>query len=342
MGQVQRHIVESAPKELNIRHIATWNGKSSTLILFSKALNTFLYHLFKNQVDLVHIHVSERGSVLRKSILALVAFAFSKPVIMHTHGCEFHIFYDNLPKIVKWLISKIWQHCSCVIVLSKSWKETYVSKCNLQSDRVLVKYNPVVVPRNAINRKNSDKINFLLLGKINKRKGVFDLFQAIAQLPSDYKEKIELIVAGNGEIKKAIGLAKELKIDSFVTFTGWVNTEQRDLLLAKTNVFVLPSYNEGLPMALLEAMSWRMPVITTPVGGIPEIVTHKENGLLVKPGNIQELAASMQILIDDESLRANMGNAAYTKVSLLDIDNYIHDILDIYHSVLVENRSIKV
>ena len=339
MGSVQRLIVDNAAKELNINHITTWNGKSKTSILFFSALITLLDRLLKNQVDIVHLHVSERGSVLRKSILALISFVFLKPVIMHTHGCEFHIFYDNLPAMAQRLLHKVWQGCSRVIVLSKSWQNTYINKLHLQPHQVLVKYNPVSVPKNVTTQKNnSDKITFLLLGKINQRKGIFDLFEAIAQLPANYQKQIELIIAGSGEIDKAIALAQDLKIDSLVSFPGWVNTQQRDCLLKKADVFLLPSYNEGLPMALLEAMSWKLPAITTPVGGIPEIVIHKENGLLVEPGNIEELLESIQTLIDDESLRLSLGNAAYEKALLLDIENYSHEILNIYHSVMSENK----
>jgi len=340
MGAVQRHIVDNAPTELNINHVTIWDGKSSTYRWFSLAILTFLYKLFKNQVDVVHLHVSERGSVLRQSILALIAFVFSKPVIMHTHGCEFHIFYDNLPKIAQSLLSKIWKACSRVVVLSKSWKRTYVSKLNLDVDKVLVEYNPVSVPKNIPNKQNnSDKVTILLLGKINQRKGIYDFLKAIAQLTANDQKKIELIIAGSGEINKAIALVHELKISSLVSFPGWVNTEERDRLLKEADIFVLPSYNEGLPMALLEAMSWKLPVITTPVGGIPEIITHNKNGLLVEPGNIEKLHQSIQILIENESLRLNLGNATYETALLLDIGNYSNDILNIYHSVMNENFS---
>lgn len=343
MGAVQKHIINSvnnSAQKLDVQHITTWDGKNNTLILFSKALIAFCLYLLKNRVDIVHIHVSERGSVLRKSVLALIAFTFSKPVIMHTHGCEFHMFYDNLPKIAKLLLSQVWQKCAYIIVLSESWKQTYVSKLQLNPKKVLVEYNPVVIPNNITtkDKKKSDKIVFVFLGKINQRKGVFDLLEAIAQLTLAYRKKLEIIIAGNGEIKKAIALAQELEIDSIVTFPGWINTEQRDRLLEEADVFILPSYNEGLPMALLEAMSWKLPVITSPVGGIPEIITHKETGLLVESGNIQELLVSIQTLINDKSLRLKLGNATYEKALLLDIEHYSQDILDIYHSVLTKNQ----
>lgn len=253
---------------------------------------------------------------------------------MHTHGCEFHLFYNKLPRTIKQLLNKVFQNCACLIVLSKSWKNIYIEQCNLKVNQVKVLYNPVAVPQSVYDRTNLDKITFLFLGKINQRKGIFDLLHALAMLPSVTRNKIRAILAGSGEIEKAEALAKELNIESLVEFPGWVNIKQRDDFLAQANVFVLPSYNEGLPMALLEAMSWGLPVVTTPVGGITEVVTHYKTGLLVQPGSIQELAASMQILIDNESLRLSLGNAARKQASLLDTKNYSHELLNLYHSIM--------
>jgi glycosyltransferase involved in cell wall biosynthesis len=105
-------------------------------------------------------------------------------------------------------------------------------------------------------------------------------------------------------------------------------------MLAKADVFVLPSYNEGLPMALLEAMSWGLPVITTPVGGIPEVVSNTQNGLLVTPGDIQQLSEAMQSLIKEEKLRLSLGSAARISVAPLDVKDYFGSLKSIYHSVL--------
>ena len=296
--------------------------------------------MFQHRVDLVHIHVSERGSVVRKLILALISFVWSKPVIMHTHGCEFHLFFDSLPKPVRWLVSKIWQGCDRTIVLSKSWQQIYIDKLQLPPHKVLVRYNPVDVPKHITDHTSSDRIKFILIGKVARRKGVFDLLGAISQLSINYQDKIRLTVAGNGEVEEAIALARELQIESLVNFTGWIDRQQCDRLLEEADVFVLPSYNEGLPMALLEAMSFRLPVITTPVGGIPEIIIDRENGLSILPGKIEELINAIQTLVDDESLRLKLGSAAYERAKLLDIGNYSRDLFDIYYSVLEDNSNL--
>ncbi|MCX7595896.1 MAG: glycosyltransferase, partial [Fischerella sp.] len=103
---------------------------------------------------------------------------------------------------------------------------------------------------------------------------------------------------------------------------------------ATANVFVLPSYNEALPLALLEAMAWGLPVITTDVGGISEFVTPDKNGLLVTPGNIQQISAAIQSLIENESLRLCLGNAARESIAPLNVDNFISSLMKIYYLTL--------
>ncbi|MEC4893378.1 MAG: glycosyltransferase family 4 protein [Oscillatoria sp. PMC 1051.18] len=344
MGSVETLILNTAPSEVKIEHASTWDGESSTLKLFSQAVTFFLGKLLRGKVDLVHIHVAEGGSTVRKSILALIAFAFRKPVIMHAHGCEFHLFYEKLPKLPKIGLNWVWRRCSYIIVLSESWKKFYSDRCGLKPEQVVVLPNPVAIPESIPDRQNSEQVKFLFLGKINQRKGIFDLLQAFAQLPPPQREKAQLILAGSGEIEQATNLAQSLQIDQQILFPGWITKQQCQELLAQADVFLLPSYNEGLPMALLEGMSWGLPAITTPVGGIPELVTDKQTGLLVNPGDITGLKGAMQSLIEDRSWRLQLGKAARDCVAPLDVKIYSRSLFDIYYSVGArkENQDAKI
>jgi glycosyltransferase involved in cell wall biosynthesis len=114
---------------------------------------------------------------------------------------------------------------------------------------------------------------------------------------------------------------------------GWIDSDKRNELLLKADLFILPSYNEALPMALLEAMAWGLPVIVTPVGGIPEVVTADENGLLVTPGDIQQLSSAMQSLITNEDLRLRLGDAARASAIEFDVTKYCVNLVNIYHSI---------
>ena len=344
MGSVESLILDSSPAELQIQHLTIWDGEPSRqssrhrLKVFTWALIIFLGKLLKGQVDILHIHFSERGSTLRLSILTLIAMAFRKPVIMHAHGCEFHTFHASLPQALKQLMNWMLQKCTYLIALSESWKEFYINNCDLTEEQVVVLPNPVEIPENVPDRTNSQqKINIVFLGRIGKRKGVFDLLEAFAKITPEQRAQSELILAGIGQVEQANHLAEKLSLKEHVTFAGWVDPAKRSELLSKADVFLLPSYNEGLPMALLEAMSWGLPVITTPVGGIPEVITHNETGFLVNPGDVQQLAEALQSLIENKSLRLKLGSAARQRVAPLDVRIYSCSLSELYCSLLGTN-----
>ncbi len=333
---VEKLILEQAIANLKIQHIPTLvdGSKARKILVFAKASGELFWRLLKKEADLLHIHVSDRGSAFRKAILTLIALGFRKPVVMHAHGAEFETFYSQLPAVIKQWLSWVFSKCDRFIVLSTFWKNYYIENLGLKAEQVIVLPNPVKIPSQVPHRINSHKINFVFLGRIGSRKGAFDLIKAFATLPVEQKTRSKLILAGDGEGAKARKLVESLNQIDYITVLDWVDSEQRDALLAQADIFVLPSYNEGLPMALLEAMSWGLPVITTPVGGIPELVTHSENGLLVNPGDIQQLSSAMQSLIESEKLRLSLGSAARESITHLDVKNYLSSLICIYRSVL--------
>jgi glycosyltransferase involved in cell wall biosynthesis len=335
---VEKIILQEALLNNNIhyQHIATLVDGSplDKLLAFLSALIELTRLLFQNEVNLLHLHMSEGGSTLRQAIVTLLAVIFRKPVVMHTHGPEFHLFYAKLPKFIKQILSFIFQQCSCFIVLSESWKTFYMNDLKIQEKRIIVLLNAVKIPLQVPDRSKFSDVNFLFLGRIGQRKGAFDLVQAFAKIDPQKRVSANLLLAGDGDITELRHLIKSLNLMEVVTVLNWVNSEQRDELLARANAFVLPSYNEALPMAILEAMSWGLPIITTPVGGIPEVVLANQNGLLVTPGNIQQLTASIQMLIEDEDLRLYLGNNARETMSAFDVGNYFKSLVEIYYSVL--------
>jgi len=333
---VEKLILQQAPSDIQINHIATLvNGSIlRKLVGFGRAIWKFLWALLRTKADLVHIHLSERGSVWRKAILTLIALVFRKPVIVHAHGPEFPSFYFGLPQLVKQGVSWVFGKSSRFIVLSESWKNFYLHNLRLKKEQVVVLSNPVKLPPQLPHRVNANPVTFVFLGRIGQRKGTFDLIRAFATLSPKYKTRSSLILAGDGDVEQAHSLVESLNLIQYITVLEWLDSEQRDALLARADIFVLPSYNEALPMALLEAMSWGLPVITTPVGGIPELVTQAKNGLLVDPGDIKQLSEAIQSLIEDENLRLSMGSTARVSVTPLDVKNYFYSLMCIYRSVL--------
>lgn len=324
ISSVEKLILEHISSDIQIQHIPTHEEGSTQkkIWVFSKALFQLIWTLLTQNIDVVHIHFSQRGSAFRKAILTLLIWLFRKPIVLHAHGSEFHVFYSRLSLKLQQLLSWIFCRCSCFIVLSESWKHFYTANLKLTNKQIIVLPNPVQLPAQMPNRFPTEQVNFLFLGRVGQRKGAFDLIKSFATLSAQLQACSSLILAGDGDLFEAQQLIENLNLTNRITLCGWVNPQQRDVLLAKANVFVLPSYNEGLPMALLEAMSWGLPVITTPVGGIPELVNQLENGLLVNPGDIKQLSEAMKSLIENSALRLYLGNNARASVASLDVKNY--------------------
>ncbi|NEO96362.1 MAG: glycosyltransferase family 4 protein [Moorea sp. SIO3G5] len=341
ISKYEKLFLEHVPPEVKIFHIPTHKEGSSPykIIVFCQALVNLLWMLLRKDIALVHIHISQRGSAFRKAIMTFLVWIFRKPIILHAHGSEFHLFYSQLAPWVQQLLRWVFGKCSRLIVLSESWKKFSINSLGLRSEQVVILYNPVKLPSPVPYRPGSQKVTILFLGRIGQRKGAFDLIKAFAALPAEDKNRASLILAGNGELEQAYSLVKSLELTANITIPGWVSSEERDHLLAKANIFILPSYNEGLPMAMLEAMGWGLPVITTPVGGIPELVVDGDNGLLVKPGEIPELSMAMQTLINDLGLRLSLGCTARASVAHLNIEDYCSSVLNIYGSVLKSEKT---
>jgi glycosyltransferase involved in cell wall biosynthesis len=340
------------PRHLRIQHVPTIVRGSAlqNIIVYIKAIQHLCWKILRREVDIIHIHFAERGSTLRKSLLIAIGLLFRKSIVLHAHGATYQEFYEKLPKFLQKTIAFLFGQCSKTIVLSHSWRDYYTSKLHLKPDRVTVLYNPVCVPPAIPNRSGRDRLKFVFLGRIGKRggpmdlakslisfpkqdKGAFDLIEAFAQLPAADLQRTELILAGNGDLESAQRLIAKLNLTHQVSMLEWLDPTQRDELLATADAFILPSYNEGLPMSMLEAMAWGLPAIVTPVGGIPEVVRHNRNGLLVEPGNLPQLIQAMQQLIGDEALRLSLGRAARNSVEHLDIHNYINSLSNLYATV---------
>lgn len=335
---VEKLIIQETPAEIEINHLSTLpnGGVVSKILVFIQALGVLCWRILKQEDDLLHIHVSERGSAFRQVFTTTIAWLLRKPVILHAHSADFHVFYANLPSLLRVLLSWVFCKATRFIVLSDSWKKFYVDNLSLREEKVIVLPNPVKFPLAVPQRitSESEKVIFLFLGRIGERKGAFDLIAAFADVILEQKQNAELIIAGDGEGTRARDIIKKLNLTQYIQILDWVDEKQRDELLAKANVFVLPSYNEGLPMALLEAMSWELPVITTPVGGIPELVINHHNGLLIKPGDIPGLSMAIYTLIKDPDLKQKLGKNARDSVNSFDVKNYLVSLSEIYQSVL--------
>ncbi len=142
---------------------------------------------------------------------------------------------------------------------------------------------------------------------------MYDLLEAVARVAPEFPD-LRVALAGDGEVREVEDRARALGIKDHIHVMGWVSDEAKERLLREAAVYVLPSYNEGLPMSVLEAMAVGLPVVSTAIAGIPDAVTDGVEGRLVTPGDVDALAGALFELLGCAETRRRMGLAAREKV----------------------------
>ncbi len=293
----------------NIQEVVTHSGGSflSKILVAARAYCLVLYLLCLKKVSVIHIHASMRGSFYRKSIFVILAHFFRVPTVFHLHGSEFKQFYEvECNSIMKCYVRYIFNLADRVIVLSKEWESYITNKVKIRAS-VDVIYNFV----EDVTFRDLDKNNqsILFMGLLGRRKGIFDLLDALIDLCKQFPA-IKLYCGGDGDVEGVKRRISELGLGNNVEMLGWVTGKAKDDLFKRSEIFVLPSYNEGLPMAILESFRAGTPVISTYVGGIPEAIYDGEQGFLINPGDVESLKDCIVKILSDQNLKDNMGKSA--------------------------------
>lgn len=263
------------------------------------------------EMDIVHLHVSERGSFYRKALVLLLCRMINIKTILHHHGAEFMEFYSASRDIEKRFIKNILMKADLNLVLSEYQKRQMESAFPGISLRVL--YNAVDGYKE--NNYNSNAKGILFLGRLCKRKGVYDFLEAFAECERIIDKDIKLYLCGDGEIDNVKNVVKKLKLKNRIAFTGWCPKNKLQEIYKKTMLYILPSYHEGLPMSLLETMSYGIPCIASDVAAIPEVIHDGENGILISPGEIEQIKNALLRLSASED-RVRLGNNGYETVNV--------------------------
>lgn len=217
-----------------------------------------------------------------------------------------------------------------VVVLSDTWRRHVDDTFGL-GEKIKVIYNPCTAE--ILGKHYEKQKQIVYAGAVNRRKGYADMLKAFALIASDFKDW-KIVFAGNGEVEQGKSLAKELGVASQTVFLGWVNGADKDKAFKEATIFCLPSYAEGFPMGVLDACAYGLPVITTPVGGIPDIAKDGENMLLFPPGDVKALAEKMRMMISDEELRNRISEQSVLLASTtFNVGTINAQVGDLYHSL---------
>lgn len=291
---------------LGVDYVATYTdgSKLEKITFFLSQLPSILKGMLS--VKIVHAHSAQGWSFRRLGGLLLIADVLGKKTVLHIHASNFHIYYDESSRLEQRFIKYVLQKVDCVIALSQEWKRR-IHIIQPRANCVVVRNGIDNVKYQVNERALRSPVTVLFLGVLGKRKGVYDLVQAAQYLD---KSSFNFVLAGNGDVDGVRAMVRELNLDDIVNVPGWIDYEEKMKLLQEADLYVLPSYHEGLPISILEAMAASLPVVSTPVGGIPEAVIDGGNGCLVPPGNPQALADGIRKITENPSAWQRMSGAS--------------------------------
>lgn len=265
--------------------------------------------------DLFHIHTSSYVSFYRKLAYLTEARATGAPVVLHLHGSDMADFHDAGGVHRRALVRALCE-VSAVVCLSEAMARDVRAWTDGRA-RVEVIYNPVDLRQfTSPPRPPRERPTVLFMGLIGQRKGTWDLLEAVpAVLEAVPRARFRL--GGNGEVERLREELARRGLEQSVEVLGWVSGEDKLRHFAEADVYCLPSYNEGLPMSILEAMGDSLPVVSTPIAGIPEAVVEGETGHLVPPGDVAALGRVLAGLLSEPDRAARLGAAGRARAERL-------------------------
>ncbi|NMO89053.1 glycosyltransferase family 4 protein [Actinomycetospora sp. TBRC 11914] len=313
IGSVQCVLEQHASVLADLDVVATHRDGPAAVRLWAMATGTAraAYRLVARRPAVAHMHVSQRTSVLRKGVLATLARTRGVPVVLHLHGSEFLDWFDALPRPARAAVRALLRPHR-LVVLSETLRVPYRARLGVPDERVVALPNPVEWPAALppVAAAPEERVLAVFLGRLGARKGIYDLVEACARLAPRQRRRLRLVAAGDGEVEEVRAAVAEAGVGDVVEPAGWLDRPERDALLRRAQVLVLPSTHEGLPMAVLEAMACGVVPVVTPVGALPEVVQDGVNGAVVPVGDPAALARTLEDLVADDEARRTLARRA--------------------------------
>jgi glycosyltransferase involved in cell wall biosynthesis len=265
--------------------------------------------LLRGRAQVLHVNMAHGGSVLRKMVPLSVARLAGVPAVIHGHSYDFGGWFDRLPSparaaVRRVLVADHW------LVLGERHVDEYGIRLRLIGDRISVLHNAVRIPETAVTQSGVERVHAVALGRMGVRKGSYDIVSAVGALDRSVRRRLRVTLAGDGEVDGVRTAVAAAGLGDTIEVAGWLPPAARDELFCIAQIFLLPSRDEGLPMALLEAMAYGLAPVTTAVGSIGEAVSDGVTGIVVQPDSPGQIADALTALVADEGLRNRLGDAA--------------------------------
>jgi len=278
---------------------------AASLLQVARAVGRLVRARIRGQVAGVHVNMAERLDFVRESLVLVACRLLRIPAVLHLHAAQLHHSYREFPAplqaVVRWIFSL---PRSCV-VLGQVSADFVTRELRVPLERVEIVINGVPQPRAARRAVMPPVPRVLFVGNLSERKGVPELLEALAH-PVLARVPLQLTLAGSGDIAGYTEQARQLGVAGKVDFHGWATQDQVQQLLADADVLVLPSHDEGLPLAILEALAHGVAVVCTPVGEIPHVLSHGHTACFVEPGTPASIARGLAQVLTDGQLRERL------------------------------------
>ena len=342
--------VETSPGS----HAFSQHGKwcSSSVLGAVRGLANFVGALGRFRPQIVHLSTAHGLSFLKHSFMVLAARCTRARVVMQLHCGRDALMRTHDGRLAARLFRAnarfVLRRCHAVLVLSQEWLADGIG---LPAGRVHLVNNAVdLTPFTGLRNKEEGEVEVegeplqgLLLGHVGREKGVMDVIEAVYWLRGQ-EPAVEFqahFVGEESNAQEAIAaheLVRERRLEPWIQFHPPAYGDDKLCWFARADVFLLPSYSEGMPMTIIEAMGAALPVIATRVGAIPEMVVDGETGVLIEAGSPEQLARAISTLAADRGMRRRMG-AAGRRIALerYQIQATVNELLQVYGRVLGES-----
>jgi glycosyltransferase involved in cell wall biosynthesis len=297
------------------------SGRIGANLFRIKRFRSFFKQLHSGKHSLVHIHSSDTAEFLGTTIFMILARVAGAKVLLHIQGGDWKEFY-TYNSLFRRLYTRLGLYIpDSIVVVHAEWidrtKEMYPN-ANVRVIRNLLHDqeppDPAEVDRlRAKLGLSKDKFVVVSVGAVGWRKGTFEILKAVPRIVSE-EDCIRFVLVGGeskpGDMAQLQQIIESEKLEKWVQLIGEVDRNSILPYLALGDVFLLPSFIEGMPVSIIEAMRSGLPVISTRVQGIPDVVKDGLTGLLIDPGNPGQIAGSVLRLKREEQLRRQMAEAA--------------------------------
>lgn len=327
--------VQTSSQNRNLSH--SGRVTYSNLIAAAKDYGRFFRGYITFRPELCHIGTAFGLSFLKHSICVITARVFGSRVLLHPH-CGLSALYSDRPALWRFWFRQIIRLTDGLIALSNEWSQ--VSQIVpgtrvylLQNSIDLAPYQAIAQDRLAQPLKNS-AVSILYLGYIGAAKGSFELLEAARQLNSEGIRTSFDLVGGElrpGEADKLQQQIEILNLSHVIRIHPPVCGFEKLTCFRNADIFVYPSFSEGMPIAVIEAMASGLPIVASNVGGLPDMVRDEENGILVDPGRSDKLASALCRIINNPNLfRLMQQNSARIARERFDIEEHVERLVEIY------------